>query len=378
MPSMERHPADRAPTRRPTRSVRVGDVPVGGEYPVVVQSMTNTDTRDTASTISQIQRLQQVGCEIIRVAVPDFSAAQAISSIKKAISVPLIADIHFDWRLAVASMDAGADGIRINPGNLGGRDRLAKVVAKARERGVPIRVGVNSGSLEKDIRAKHGGAGPEALVESALRNVGFIRDMGYDLLKISIKSSDVLTTIEAYRQLAERTDLPLHLGVTEAGGLIPGTVKSSVALGVLLMEGIGDTLRVSLTRDPEEEVQVAYEILRAVKMRHRGPEIISCPTCGRCEIDLFSLAREVERRALTIPDNLKLAVMGCVVNGPGEAREADLGLAGGKGVGLIFEGDRIIKKVPESRLLEEFWSEVERVVSERRVKKDMAEKGKGE
>jgi (E)-4-hydroxy-3-methylbut-2-enyl-diphosphate synthase len=356
----------------------VGDVPVGAEYPVVVQSMTNTDTRDAASTISQIRRLQQVGCEIIRVAVPDLSAAQAISQIKKAISVPLIADIHFDWRLAVASMDAGADGIRINPGNLGGRDRLAKVVAKARAHGVPIRVGVNSGSLERDIRAKYGGSGPEALVESALRNIGFIRDMGYDSLKISIKSSDVLTTIEAYRQLAERTDFPLHLGVTEAGGLIPGTVKSSVALGVLLMEGIGDTLRVSLTRDPEEEVQVAYEILRAVKMRHRGPEIISCPTCGRCEIDLFSLAREVERRALTIPESLKLAVMGCVVNGPGEAADADLGLAGGKGVGLIFEGDRIIKKVPESRLLEEFWSEVERVVGERRAGKDMAEKGKSE
>ncbi|HID98018.1 MAG TPA: flavodoxin-dependent (E)-4-hydroxy-3-methylbut-2-enyl-diphosphate synthase [Thermodesulfobacteriaceae bacterium] len=348
--------------RRSTRVIHVGDVPIGGEHPVVVQSMTNTDTRDVSSTVSQIHRLQDVGCEIIRVAVLDIPAAEAITSIKKAISIPVIADIHFDWRLAVASINAGADGIRINPGNLGGPDRLEKVVKKAREYRVPIRVGVNSGSLEKDLMEKYGGPAPEALVESALRNVALIADMGYELMKISIKSSDVLTTVQAYRLLADKTDFPFHLGVTEAGGLIPGTVKSSVALGILLMEGIGDTLRVSLTRDPVEEIQVAYEILRAVHVRQRGPEIISCPTCGRCEIDLFSLASEVERRSRKIPDTLKMAVMGCVVNGPGEAKEADIGLAGGKGVGIIFKGGRILRKVPEDDLLEEFWGEVEKMV----------------
>ncbi len=290
------------------------------------------------------------------------SAAHAISQIKKAISIPVIADIHFDWRLAVASIEAGADGIRINPGNLGGKKRLARVVEKSREYGIPIRVGINAGSLEKDIRLKYGGPRPEALVESALRNVGLIRDMGWESIKISLKSSDVLATVEAYRQLSQETDFPLHLGVTEAGGLIPGTVKSSIALGILLMEGIGDTIRVSLTRDSVEEVRVAYEILRALKIRQRGPEIISCPTCGRCEIDLFSLASEVERRAQRIPYPLKLAVMGCIVNGPGEAREADLGLAGGKGVGLIFKGDRMLRKVPEKDLLEAFWAEVEQLV----------------
>jgi len=337
--------------------------------------MTNTDTRNVAATVAQILRLEQVGCEIVRVAVPDAAAAQAIDSIKKAISIPLIADIHFDWRLAVASIEAGADGIRINPGNIGGPSRLGKVVARARERGVPIRVGVNSGSLEKSLRRRYGGPVPEALVESALKNVDLIRDMGYEAIKISIKSSDVLNTIRAYRMLADQTDFPLHLGVTEAGGLVPGTVKSSIALGVLLMDGIGDTLRVSLTRDPAEEMHVAYEILRALRIRERGPEIISCPTCGRCEIDLFSLAAAVEERARAISHPLKLAVMGCVVNGPGEAREADLGVAGGKGAGIIFQGARVLRKVPEDRLLEAFWEEVERLVAERETK--IAEGRKG-
>ncbi|MDA8161741.1 MAG: flavodoxin-dependent (E)-4-hydroxy-3-methylbut-2-enyl-diphosphate synthase [Desulfobacteraceae bacterium] len=351
--------------RRPTRVVYIGDVPVGGNHPVAVQSMTNTDTRDVAATILQIKGLQDVGCEIIRLAVPDLAAAEALADIKKAISVPIIADIHFDWRLAVASIESGADGIRINPGNLGGPQKLAKVVEKARQYGVPIRVGINSGSLERDIRDRHGGPVPEALVESAIRNIGYIVDMGYEAVKVSIKSSDCLATIAAYRLLSGKTDFPLHLGVTEAGGLIAGTVKSSIAIGLLLMEGIGDTFRVSLTRDPREEVRVAYEILRAVKIRQRGPEIISCPTCGRCEIDLFSLAEEVERRAQQIPYPLKLAVMGCVVNGPGEAREADLGLAGGKGVGLIFKGARIIKKVAEEGLLDAFWREVEALLAEK-------------
>ncbi len=357
-------------SRRPTRVIRVGNVPIGGEHPVVVQSMTNTDTRDLNATVAQIHGLEDVGCEIIRVAVPDMEAARVISSIVKAISIPLIADIHFDWRLAVAAMEAGAHGLRINPGNLGGKDRLSRVVKCARDLGVPIRVGVNAGSLEKDILARYGGPVPEALVESALRNVGYITDMGYDALKVSIKSSDALATIRSYELFSEKSDFPLHLGVTEAGGLIPGTVKSSIALGILLSRGIGDTLRVSLTRDPREEVRVAYEILRALRIRQRGPEIISCPTCGRCEIDLFPLAEEIERRAQAIDIPIKLAVMGCVVNGPGEAREADLGLAGGKGVGIIFRHGKIVRKVREKDLLQTFWDEVENLVRERKEKGD--------
>ncbi len=350
------------PQKRPTRTIHVGNVAIGGDNPVVVQSMCNTDTRDVHATVRQIQRLEQVGCEIIRVAVLDMEAAQAISDIVKAISIPLIADIHFDWRLAVASMESGAMGIRINPGNIGGLKKLKKVVDKAREYSVPIRIGVNSGSLEKDIRAKYGHPVPEALVESALRNIDLVTGMGFDEIKISIKSSDVLSTVKAYRLLSKKTDFPLHIGVTEAGGLVAGTVKSSVALGFLLMEGIGDTMRVSLTRDPVEEIHVAYEILKAVKLRQRGPEIISCPTCGRCEIDLFSIAEEVEKRARNISKPIKLAVMGCIVNGPGEAREADIGLAGGKGVGIIFKGEKIVKKVKEEDLLDAFWKEVEDLV----------------
>jgi (E)-4-hydroxy-3-methylbut-2-enyl-diphosphate synthase len=347
-----------------TRTIHIGNVPVGGGNPVAVQSMTNTDTRDVSATVGQIKQLEEVGCEIIRVAVLNQEAAKAISEINKAISIPLIADIHFDWRLAVAAMEAGAKGIRINPGNIGSHEKLRKVVDKAKEFNVPIRVGVNSGSLEKDIRKKFGGPTPEALVESAIRNINLIAEMGHEEMKISIKSSDAMATVEAYRLLAKRTDFPLHIGVTEAGGLIAGTVKSSVALGALLMEGIGDTMRVSLTRDPVEEIIVAYEILRAVKLRHRGPEIISCPTCGRCDIDLFTLARAVEERARKIPQPIKLAVMGCIVNGPGEAREADIGVAGGKGKGIIFKGEKILKKVDESELLEEFWNEVEVVIRE--------------
>ncbi len=354
--------------RRKTRTIHVGPVPVGGNSPIAVQSMCNTDTRDVSATVRQIRNLEAAGCEIIRVAVPDMEAAKAISEILEAISIPLIADIHFDWRLAVAAMESGAHGIRINPGNIGGKTKLQKVIEKARERMIPIRIGVNSGSLERDILKRYGSPVPEALVESALRNIELITDMGYEELKISIKSSDVTATIQAYRLLSESTDFPLHLGVTEAGGLIAGTVKSSVALGTLLMEGIGDTMRVSLTRDPVEEIQVAYEILRAVKLRDRGPEIISCPTCGRCEIDLFSIAEEVEKRARTIPDSVKLAVMGCIVNGPGEAREADLGLAGGKGVGIIFQGEKVLKKVKEGQLLEAFWHEVEALLEKRREK----------
>ncbi len=351
--------------KKKTRVIWVGSRPIGGDYPVVVQSMTNTDTRDVAATVAQIKRLEEVGCEIIRVAVPDEEAAQAISSIKRQIRIPLIADIHFDWRLAIAALAHGADGLRINPGNIKGLENVKKVILAAKERGAAVRIGVNAGSLEKDLRRKYGGATPEALVESALRHLDFIvGELGFENLKVSLKSSDVWTTIEAYRLFAEKSDFPLHLGVTEAGGLIAGTVKSAFALGLLLSEGIGDTLRVSLTRDPEEEIQVAYEILRAVGLRERGPEIISCPTCGRCEIDLFRIAEEVERFARKIDRPLKLAVMGCVVNGPGEAREADVGLAGGKGVGLIFRKGKILRKVSEEEILPAFFEEVERLLKE--------------
>ncbi len=350
--------------RRKTRTIYVGNVPIGGQNPIVVQSMTNTDTRNVSKTVSQIKRLIDVGCEIIRVAVPDEVAANAISEIKQAISIPLIADIHFDWRLAIKSIENGADGIRINPGNIGGKEKLKRVVEVAKAHNIPIRVGVNAGSLEPSIKKKYAHPCAEALAESALKNLALVEDLGYRNVKLSLKSSDVLTTIRAYELVAKKTDVPLHLGVTEAGGLIPGTVKSSVALGVLLLKGIGDTLRVSLTRDPEEEVQVAYEILRSLKLRQRGPEIISCPTCGRCEIDLFSIAEEVEKYARKIPYPIKIAVMGCVVNGPGEAKEADIGLAGGKKLGIIFKKGKILRKVAEKDLIREFLKEIDILVEQ--------------
>ncbi|MFN2366772.1 MAG: flavodoxin-dependent (E)-4-hydroxy-3-methylbut-2-enyl-diphosphate synthase, partial [Desulfurivibrionaceae bacterium] len=280
-------------------------------------------------------------------------------------SIPLIGDIHFDSRLAVAAMEHGAQGIRVNPGNIGGLEKLARVVDAAKVHKVSIRVGVNSGSVEKDILARHGHPVPAALVESALRNIGLLEKLGFTEIKVSIKSSDVLTTIDAYRQLAAQADYPLHLGVTEAGGLIAGTVKSSVALGILLSEGIGDTMRISLTRDPVEEIRVAYELLRALHIRQRGPELISCPTCGRCQVDLFSLAEKIERHVQTIATPLKIAVMGCVVNGPGEAREADLGVAGGHGVGIIFKKGEVFKKVPEGELLEVFIAELDKMAAEK-------------
>ncbi len=353
--------------RRTTRRIMVGSVPVGGGAPITVQSMTNTDTADASRTIEQIRRLEGAGCEIIRVAVPDMAAAQAIRVIRDSIAIPLIADIHFDWRLAVAAMEHGAQAIRINPGNLGGPEKLAKTVDAARQHRVPIRVGVNSGSIEKDLLQQFGyptAQQPEALIESALRNVRLLEKLHFEQIKISIKSSDVLTTINAYRQLADRCDYPLHIGVTEAGGLIGGTVKSSVALGILLSEGIGDTFRISLTRDPEEEVQVGYALLRALKIRDRGPELISCPTCGRTRIDLFTLADEVERFVRTMRAPLKVAVMGCAVNGPGEAREADIGVAGGRGVGIIFKKGRIFKKVTEQELLPVFLDELRAMEAE--------------
>ena len=339
---------------------------MGGDAPIAVQSMTNTDTRDLAATVAQIHRLTEAGCEIIRVAVLDLEAAAAITEIREQISIPLIADIHFDSRLAVASMEHGAQGIRINPGNLGGPDKLARVVAAAKQHGVPIRVGVNSGSVEKDILAKHGHPTPAALAESALRNVRLLEALDFDQIKISLKSSDALTTLEAYRLLSGQCDYPLHLGVTEAGGLIAGTVKSSVALGILLYEGIGDTFRISLTRDPVEEIRVGYELLRSLHIRERGPELISCPTCGRCQMNLFSLAEQVERHIQNIETPLKIAVMGCVVNGPGEAKEADIGMAGSHGVGIIFKKGQLYKKVAEDKLLAVFLAEIDTMIEEAR------------
>lgn len=330
----------------------VGDVAVGKGAPVSVQSMTNTKTDDVDATVRQIQRLTRAGCEIIRVAVPDESAAQAISRIKPAIDVPLVADIHFDYRLAIASARNGADGLRFNPGNIGSRKNIRALVDCAKDCRIPIRIGVNAGSLEKDILEKHQGVTAKGMVESALRHAALLQDLDFHDIKISIKASDVPRTLEAYRMLSQRTDLPLHVGVTEAGTLYSGIVKSALGIGTLLAEGIGDTLRVSLTRDPVEEVRVGFEILRALDIRHRGPEIVSCPTCGRCDIPLFEIVDTVEKALMTRTTPVKLAIMGCVVNGPGEAREADIGVAGGNGVGILFKKGKVVKKFPQDRLVD--------------------------
>jgi (E)-4-hydroxy-3-methylbut-2-enyl-diphosphate synthase len=351
--------------RRETRRIYLGDVPIGGGAPVVVQSMTNTDTRDAQATVAQIKRLADVGCEIVRVAVPDHEAAAQLAHIKKAITIPLVADIHFDYRLALKALRAGVDGLRLNPGNIGGADRVRKVVAAARERQVPIRIGVNSGSLEKDLLVQHGRATPEAMVESALRHIRLLEDLDYGLIKVSMKSSDVLDTIAGYRLLASKTDCPLHLGVTEAGTLVDAAVKSALGIGILLFEGLGDTLRVSVTSEPEEEIPVAYSILRALKLRERGVELISCPTCGRTEIDLIPMVEKAERMLRMVRTPLKVAIMGCVVNGPGEAREADVGVAGGRGQGILFKKGKRVAKVPESSLLHRLLLEVEKMTGER-------------
>jgi len=345
--------------RKKTKRIHVGQVAVGGDSAITVQSMTNTDTADVPATVAQILRLEAAGCEIIRVAVPDEDAATAIARIKKEINIPLIADVHFDYRLAIASASAGADGLRINPGNIGGDDKIAAVVRVAKDLNLPIRIGVNSGSVEKDILKKHGGPLPEALVESALRSIDRLASLDFNQIKLSIKSSDVINTIAAYRLISRKTDVPLHVGVTEAGGLYAGIVKSAMGIGTLLMEGIGDTIRVSLTRDPVEEVRVGFEILKALHIRQRGPEIISCPTCGRCRIDLFGLAEELEKRLLTRTAPVKIAIMGCVVNGPGEAKEADVGIAGGDGIGILFKKGKVIKKFPEDRLADELMAAVD-------------------
>lgn len=330
----------------------VGGVAVGGGAPISVQSMTNTKTDDINATVNQIRHLENAGCEIVRVAVPDESAATAIALIKKQITLPLVADIHFDYRLAIAAAENGADGLRFNPGNIGSQKKIKALVACAKDHGVPIRIGVNAGSLEKDLLEKHRGVTAEGMVESALRHAALLQDLDFHEIKVSIKASDVPRTLMAYRLLSKKTDLPLHVGVTEAGALYSGVVKSALGIGTLLSEGIGDTLRVSLTRDPIEEIRVGYEILRALDIRHRGPEIISCPTCGRCDIPLFDIVDKVERALMTRTTRVKLAIMGCVVNGPGEAREADIGVAGGNGVGILFKKGKVVEKFPEERLVE--------------------------
>ncbi|WP_316897687.1 flavodoxin-dependent (E)-4-hydroxy-3-methylbut-2-enyl-diphosphate synthase [Pseudodesulfovibrio indicus] len=354
--------------RKKTRVVNIGNVGIGGDNPVRVQSMCNTDTRDVPATVTQINQLADAGCEIVRLAVPDEAAAAVLATIREQSPVPLIADIHFDHRLALAALDAGFDGLRINPGNIGDESKVDAVVRAAKERGTPIRIGVNGGSLEKDLLAKFGGPTPQAMVESGLRHVRLLEARGFHDIKISLKTSSVLKTVEAYRLMAGEVDYPLHIGITEAGTLVRGAVKSAVGLGILLFEGIGDTMRVSLTHDPVAEIGVAYEILRSLGLRERGPEIISCPTCGRTEIGLIELAEQVEAALRGVEEVFTVAVMGCVVNGPGEAREADIGIAGGRDLGIIFRKGEVVRKVRgNANLLPEFMKEIDKFLEERRT-----------
>lgn len=343
--------------RKKTRPINLGGVQIGGGAPIIVQSMTCTDTRDVKATVRQIKKLEDAGCEVVRVAVIDRKAAFSLKEIKKKIRIPLIADIHFNSRLAVDAIESGVDGIRINPGNIS-PEKIKKIVKTAKSNNTVIRVGINSGSLEKDILTKYGGPSARALVESAIKNVSLIEEMGFTAIKVSLKSSDVLTAIEAYRLMSQKTDYPLHLGVTEAGTIVNAAIKSSIALGILLCDGIGDTIRVSLTGDPLPEVPLAYGILRALNIRKVGPDIISCPTCGRCEIDLVKLSKEVEQKLAKTKDYFKVALMGCVVNGPGEASEADIGIAGGKGFGFLFKKGQKIKKIREEELVPTLMNEI--------------------
>jgi len=344
-----------------TRKIRIGNIYVGGDSKISVQSMTNTDTRNIEATVNQILKLEEVGCDIVRCAVPDLEAAKALEHIKKSINIPLVADIHFDYRLALESINGGVDALRINPGNIGGEDRIKLVAEVANEKGIPIRIGVNSGSLEKDILKKYGKVTSKGLVESALRHVELLEKNNFNNIIISIKSSDVMQTIESYRLLSQKVDYPLHIGVTEAGTTWRGTIKSSVGIGTLLSEGIGDTIRVSLTGDVLEEVRVGKEILKSLGIIEYGIKFVSCPTCGRTQIDLVKIAKEVEEKLAYCDKNIKVAIMGCAVNGPGEAKEADIGIAGGKGDGLIFKKGKIIKKVRENELVSELIKEIEKM-----------------
>ncbi|MBI4826466.1 MAG: flavodoxin-dependent (E)-4-hydroxy-3-methylbut-2-enyl-diphosphate synthase [Nitrospirae bacterium] len=343
-----------------TKQITLGNLRIGGGAPVSVQSMTKTDTRNVPSVVSQIKKLESAGCEIIRVAVLDLDAAKAIKAIKRKISIPLIADVHFDHRLALEAMANGADGLRINPGNIGSKLKVREVVSAAKDKGVPIRIGVNAGSLEKELLKKYGHPTAEALVESAKKHIRILEDLEFTAIKISLKASDVMTTVDAYRLFSKKFRYPLHIGISEAGPAFSGTIKSAIGLGILLSEGIGDTMRVSLTAGPVEEVKVAYEILKSLQIRQESPNIISCPTCGRCEINMRGLVDKVEAGLVKIKKPIKVAVMGCVVNGPGEAREADIGIAGGKGVGILFKHGRIVKKIKERDLYKTLMEEIEK------------------
>jgi (E)-4-hydroxy-3-methylbut-2-enyl-diphosphate synthase len=347
--------------RLSTKQISVGNVKIGGKAPVVVQSMTKTDTCDVSATVSQIKKLQAAGCEAVRVAVLHADAAKAIKSIRKRIRIPLIADIHFDHRLALEAIASGADGLRINPGNIGSRLKVKEVVSAAKDRNIPIRIGVNAGSLEKDLLRKYRHPSAKALVESAGRHIKILEDLKFRAIKVSLKASDVMKTVDAYRLFSEKFRYPLHIGISEAGPAFTGTIKSSVGLGILLSEGIGDTIRVSLTADPVEEVRVAYEILKILHLRKTGPELISCPTCGRCQIDIRGIAEKVESRLAEMKKPLKVAVMGCVVNGPGEAREADIGIAGGRGMGILFRHGKVIKTLKERELFTALMREIKKL-----------------
>ena len=347
--------------RKPTKRITLGGIHIGGGSPVVVQSMTKTDTRDIASTVAQIKGLESAGCEAVRVAVLNYDAARAIKAIRKKIRIPLIADVHFDYKLALEAMANKADGLRINPGNIGDKAKVKEVVMAAKDREIPIRIGVNAGSLEKDLLKKYRHPTAEALVESAKRHIKILEDLNFTAIKVSLKASDVVKTVEAYRLFSKKFNYPLHIGISEAGPAFQGTIKSAVGLGILLSEGLGDTIRVSLTADPVEEVKVAYEILKALHLRQRGPEIISCPTCGRCEVNIRGIVEKVETALTHIKKPLKIAVMGCVVNGPGEAREADVGIAGGRGIGILFKHGKVVRKVKERELLNTLIKEIKKL-----------------
>ncbi len=344
-----------------TKVINIGGVVIGGGNPIAIQSMTNTDTRDVEATVNQIKQLEEAGCEIVRVAVPDMEAAEAIKSIKNKINLPLVADIHFDYRLALKALSNGIDKLRINPGNIGDEQRIKEVVTLARQRKVPIRIGVNSGSLEKEFIESYGRVTAQGLVESALKHISILEKYDFDNIVVSIKSSNVPLSIEAHKLLSSKTNYPIHLGITESGTLWSGSIKSAVGIGAILAQGIGDTIRVSLTGNPVEEIKCAKEILKDLELRKFGIEFISCPTCGRTEIDLISIANEIEKRCFNINKNIKVAVMGCAVNGPGEAKEADIGIAGGKGYGLIFKKGEILKKVKEEYLIDTLMEEIEKI-----------------
>jgi (E)-4-hydroxy-3-methylbut-2-enyl-diphosphate synthase len=352
--------------RRKTRQIKIGGVPIGGGAPIAVQSMTKSHTWDVKATLGQIRKLEEAGCEIVRLAVPDDESIEALGRIREQTSLPLIADIHFDYRLALKALGRGVDGLRINPGNIGSRDKVKKIVRAAKTECVPIRIGVNSGSLEKDLLKKYGAATAEAMVESALRHVQILEDLDFFLIKISLKASDVSRTLSAYRLLAEKVDYPFHAGITEAGSLITGAVKSSVGLALLLNQGLADTIRVSLTAPPEDEVRIGFLILSSFGLRSYGPNIISCPVCGRCEVDLFAIAERIEKDLAYLKKNINVAVMGCMVNGPGEAKEADIGLACGRGKGVVFKKGKLVRQIEEKEIVTEFVEEVKKFALEKK------------